>query len=89
MASSVPLKDPNKSLDLYEAVKITLQGFSLTFANLSGISTDDASAMKSKKKKETYKINTRQCSCHQQLMFDEISLHLTSRECACKSFKNG
>lgn len=88
MASSVPLKDPNKSLDLYEAVKIILQGFSLTFANLSGISTDDASAMKSKKK-ETYKINTRQCSCHQQLMFDEISLHLTSRKCACKSFKNG
>ena len=51
MASSVPLKDPNKSLDLYEAVKITLQGFSLTFANLSGISTDDVSAMKSKKKR--------------------------------------
>ena len=32
MASLVPLKDTTKSLDLYEAVKITLKQFSLTLS---------------------------------------------------------
>ena len=34
MTSLVPLKDTTKSLDLYEAVEITLKRFSLTFVNI-------------------------------------------------------
>ena len=49
MASLVPLKDTTKSLDLYEAVKITLKWFSLTFVNISGIATDGALVMNGKK----------------------------------------
>ena len=45
MASFVPLKDTTKSLDLYEAVKITLKWFSSTLVNISGIAADGAPAM--------------------------------------------
>ena len=45
MASLVPLKDTTKSLDLYEAVKITLKCFPLTFVNISGIATDGVPVM--------------------------------------------
>ncbi|XP_063814316.1 general transcription factor II-I repeat domain-containing protein 2-like [Pseudophryne corroboree] len=45
MAALVPLKDTTKARDLYEAVKNTLQRFSLSFANISGIATDGAPAM--------------------------------------------
>ena len=38
--SLMPLQDTTKSLDLYEAVKITLKWFSLTLVNISGIGTD-------------------------------------------------
>lgn len=42
----MPLKDTTKSVELYEAVKITLERFSLTFVNISDIiSTDGALAM--------------------------------------------
>jgi hypothetical protein len=49
MASLVPLRDTTKSSDLYEAVKITLKRFSLSFSNISGIATDGAPAMIGKK----------------------------------------
>ena len=49
MASLVPLKDTTKSLDLYEAVKITIKQFSLTFVNISGIATDSAPVMRGKR----------------------------------------
>uniref|UniRef100_A0ABM5FVD0 General transcription factor II-I repeat domain-containing protein 2A-like n=1 Tax=Pogona vitticeps TaxID=103695 RepID=A0ABM5FVD0_9SAUR len=45
MAALVPLKDITKARDLYEAVKNTLQPFSLSFADISGIVTDGAPAM--------------------------------------------
>ncbi|XP_075053814.1 general transcription factor II-I repeat domain-containing protein 2-like [Mixophyes fleayi] len=45
MASLVPLKDTTKASDLYEAVKNTLQRYSLSFDNISGIATDGAPAM--------------------------------------------
>ena len=47
--SLVLLKDTIQSLDLYEAVKITLKWFSLTFVNISGIATDGAPAVVGKK----------------------------------------
>ena len=49
MASLVPLKDTTKSIDLYNAVKMTLKRFSLTLDNISGITTDGAPAMIGKK----------------------------------------
>lgn len=45
MDSLVPLKYTTKSLDLYEAVKITLKWFSSTLVNISGIAADGAPAM--------------------------------------------
>lgn len=42
MASLLPLRNTTKSLDLYEAVKITLKPFSFTFASRSGRATDGA-----------------------------------------------
>lgn len=49
MASLVPLKDTTKSLILHEAVKNTMQRFSLTCDNISGIVTDGAPAMVGKR----------------------------------------
>jgi len=49
MASLVSLKDTTKSRDLYVAVKNTLNRFSLSIWNLSGITTDGAPAMVGKK----------------------------------------
>ena len=40
--SLLPLKYSTKSLDLYEAVKITLKPFSFTFSSRSGRATDCA-----------------------------------------------
>jgi len=42
MVYLVLLKDTTKSLYLYEAVKITLMWFSLTFVSISGIASDGA-----------------------------------------------
>lgn len=49
MTALVPLKDTSKSLDIHEAVKITLKWFSLTFVKISGIVTDGAPAVVGKK----------------------------------------
>lgn len=49
VASLVPLKDTAKSLHMYEAVKITLKWFSLTFVSISDITTDGALVMAGKK----------------------------------------
>lgn len=45
MASLVPLKNTTKSLDLCEAVKITLKQFSLAFVSRTVTATDGAPAM--------------------------------------------
>ena len=49
IASLVSLKDTTKSLDLCEALKITLKQFSLTFVNISGVSTDGVPVIVGKK----------------------------------------
>ena len=49
MASLLPLRNTTKSLDLYEAVKITLKQYSLKLVNISDIATDDVSVMVGKK----------------------------------------
>ena len=45
----MPLKDTTKSLYLYEAVKIRVKRFYLTFVSVSGTATDDALATVGKK----------------------------------------
>lgn len=49
MVSFMPLKDTAKSLHTYEAVKIKLKWFSLTFVSISDIATDGALVMAGKK----------------------------------------
>lgn len=45
MTSLVPLRDTTKARDLFEAVKITLNTFSLNLINISGLATDGTSVM--------------------------------------------
>lgn len=51
MASLLSLNDVTLSLDLYEAIKITLKRFSLTYVIISSIATDYAIAMAGKKER--------------------------------------
>jgi len=81
----VPLKDTTKSLYLYEAVKIRVKRFYLTFVSVSGTATDDALATVGKKRR-IYITNRRQRNCHQQLTFDEVPLRCTSRKSMRESF---
>ena len=76
MASFVPLKDTTKSLDLYEAVKITLKQFSLTLVSMSGIATDGAPGMVGKKE-ELIKLIEDDAIAISNSTFDEMSLHCT------------